>query len=139
MKFEGEDGAAFLEFERQWRWVLVEVLEWPESDFLRFVERQKREFSEDDSPERFFFWGSYLRRLRSEVLPEHVRNAYPSGQGIHATSLVFSAILGVSRKPYARETLTLSESRRRYWKLIRRLERAPLLCGRRRVSVDKGS
>lgn len=134
MKFEGEDGAAFLEFERQWRWVLVDVLEWPEAEFLRFVARQRREFSEDDSPERFFFCGTYLRHLRSEVLPEYVRNAYLSGQGIHATSLVFRAILGVGRKPYARETLAVSESRRRYWKLVRRLEKAPLLCGRGRAN-----
>jgi len=113
----------FAEYEKFWKRVLVEVLEWSVREFKRFVARQRADFLEFGGD--MFFHDPAHKSVWPELLPENLKQKIVGLDAILAEKRLMAAIAG-SPSPHLSlcdKGFDVRTARRRYCTLLRRLEK----------------
>jgi len=113
----------FARYERFWRRVLIDVLEWSEHDFALFVAGSKEDL---ESRGGFSFFRDAAHKYASRgLLPKELQKEFQGGDAIFSGYLLMKTLAGDWSKISAicNSAFDIEASRLRYQKLCRRLLR----------------
>jgi len=116
-----EPRGRFERYQKCWRTVLVDILEWPAEAFAEFVSRREEWLRESGS--EIFFHDLPYKYVCSELVPVRLRAKLAGGDRIVASYILMDALAGGSAAGLSERGFDVLEGRKRCRKALQVLEK----------------